>query len=172
MTSPSDLYEQALAWLRRNYTVYRFFVERDIVWTVQTYLQRRIDEDNLNYRLYNDYPMLPGRRRSLSTDLAILNAANVVEIAVEFKYEPSHTREDILRQKFPVVSWGADGVGKDVWRIREYVMQRKAKAAYSILIDECGYFHVNAPHPGSEWQVWEGGVWVLVAHVQATHGSE
>jgi len=40
-----------------------------------------------------------------------------------------------------VVFWTGEGsVEKDVQRVHEYVEQQKAKVAYSILIDEGGYF--------------------------------
>jgi hypothetical protein len=54
---------------------------------------------------------------------------NLVEVAAEFKYEPSHKRKyntsqgnvgDIWHTKFgpTVVFWGDDGVGKDIKRIQ------------------------------------------------------
>ena len=91
----SELFENAIAWLKDNYGQFQFFVERDLVWTVQTYLFSQIKEYGLPYRVFNDYPILPGNRRSLCADLAILNTDSLVEVAAEFKYEPSHTRGDI-----------------------------------------------------------------------------
>jgi hypothetical protein len=131
-----------------------------VVWTVQTRLIKVIADNELPYRVFNDYPMLPGKRRSLSADLAILNQDNLVEVAVEFKYEPSHGRQDILRAKFPVVVWGKEGVRKDVDRVREFVARGKAAAAYALLIDEGGYFRQRPPHPGARWIDWGSGVWV------------
>src|SRR6266700_1948153 len=73
-------------------------------------------EQGLPFRVFHDYPILPGKRRSLCVDLAILNTDSLVEVAVEFKYEPSHNRSDIWPTKLKpsVVFWGDDGVGKDV----------------------------------------------------------
>jgi len=165
----TELFESAMAWLRENYASLRFFVERDIVWTVQTHITKLIEEQSLPYRVFNEYPILPGKRRSLCTDLAILNCHDPVEVAVEFKYEPSHKRSgiDIWPTKFPIVFWGDDGVGKDVKRIQEFVAKGKASVAYSVFIDEGGHFCHRVPHPGSEWINWGAGVWVLRSRVEA-----
>lgn len=162
-----DLWQQALAWLHRHYADYRFYVERDVVWTVQIYLQRRIDEAGLNYRVYNDHPMLPGPRRNLSADLAIVDAVGTVAVAVEFKYEPAHGRSDILKQKLPVVAWSE--VGKDVYRIHEFVALGKAGAAYAVFIDEGGAFRHRQPPDGALWQDWGDNRWVLLSQVSASH---
>ena len=153
MKSADDLFQEALTWLRQNYGTFRFFTERDVVWTLQTRLIKTIKEHNLSYLIFNDYPILHGERRSLSTDL-VIRKDDVTEIAVEFKYEPNHKRTDILKQKFPVVSWGKEGIGKDIERILKFVAERQAKIAYSIFIDEGGYFKYRDPYPGSEWQTW------------------
>lgn len=54
---------------------------------------------------------------------------DIAEVAAEFKYEPSHRRNDILRSKFPVVFWNDDGVGKDIdiEGIHEFVSNEKQK---------------------------------------------
>lgn len=163
MQSAMQLFEGSLEWLRQNYTQFRFFTERDLVWTVQTQMRKRIDDDRLPFRVFNDYPLLAGKRRSLSADLAILNSENLVVVAVEFKYEPSHQRKgiDISNGKFPVVFWGDDGVGKDVKRIREFVAQGRAQVAYAVFIDEGGAFYRRPAHPHSEWREWGNGVHVL-----------
>ena len=161
MKTATELFEEALKWLRRNYVRFRFFAERDVVWTVQVRLMEAIEQERLPFRVFNDYPMLAGKRRSLSADLAILGQDSLVELAAEFKYEPAHSRDDIQRQKFPVVIWGRSGVGKDVERVQEFVEKGRAEVAYAMLIDEGGYFRNRAPHPGSEWVDWGNGVWVL-----------
>jgi hypothetical protein len=161
MQTDISLFENALNWLQENYPKYRFFTERDVVWTVQTYIQNQIDLLKLPYKVFNDYPMLPGSNRHLSTDLVILTSTNVIEAAAEFKYEPSHNRIDIPKGKFPVVFWGMEGVEKDIKRIHEFVDKGKAKVAYSIFIDEGGYFSNRPPHAQSAWKTWGNGVWVL-----------
>lgn len=92
MLESTELFETAMSWLRNNYPNFRFFQERDIVWTIQTYITEVIKRDNLPYKIFNDYPILPGKRRSYCADLAILDVNDIAEVAVEFKYEPSHRR--------------------------------------------------------------------------------
>ena len=124
---------------------------------MQTRIIKLIEDHNLPYKVFNDYPILPAKRRSICTDLAILDRKDSVKVAIEFKYEPSHRRSDIWGTKFPVVFWGDDGVRKDIKRAQEYVTKGVAKAAYSVFIDEGGYFRHQEPHPGSEWIDWGPG---------------
>ena len=162
MMSAVELADQALAWLKNNYANHTFFTERDIVWTVQTYLNEQ--GEKLGYQIYSDFPIEKGTRRSLCADLAIL-ADKTVEIALEFKYEPAHSRKNIWQSKFKpsVVFWnGEHSVAADVKRIKRFVEKDQAKAACSIFIDEGGFFRQKPPHPGSEWQDW-GNVAVLIA---------
>jgi hypothetical protein len=157
------LFENAISCLQENYTDFRFFTERDMVWTVQTHIIKLIEKQNLAYRIFHNFPVLPGK----TTDLAILRQDNSIEVAAEFKYEPSHSRKfaDIWPTKFPVVFW-EDGVGKDMERVREFVSKGRAEVAYLIFIDEGGYFRWREPFKGSEWIDWQNGVSVLWARVE------
>ena len=160
-----DLWDEALGWLENNYPNFSFFAERDVVGTLQCFLLRAVAERGLPWRVFNDYPMLPGNRRSVSTDLVIAGQTDVAELAVEMKYEPSHDRKDILRGKVPVVSWGPQGVAGDIRRIHEFVLAGKARTACSVLIDEGGYFR-NRPVPsGALWRRWGTGPWVLIGRM-------
>ncbi|MYC07487.1 MAG: hypothetical protein F4X57_10005 [Chloroflexi bacterium] len=155
----SDLFESAIEWLQQNYSNYRFYTERDIVWTVQTHLNSEITRHNMPHRVFNDYTLLQKRR----ADLVILNN-NIVEIAAEFKYEPSHNRNadlcgDIPKGKFPVVSWTE--VEKDIHRVKDYVSSKYAKVAYSILIDEGKWFRRKPAPVGSEWIDWMENMSIL-----------
>ena len=153
-----------MAWLREHYGEHRFFAERDIVWTVQKHILGTLEEEQLPYRVFNDLTISKGVR----ADLVILYAGSI-EVAVEFKYEPSHSRStehrgDIWPTKLDpsVVFWiGAGSVAKDVQRTREYVEQGQARTGYSVFIDEGGAFNHRNPHPGSEWLNWGEGRWVL-----------
>ena len=173
MQTAVELFENTLNWLQENYFNFRFFTERDVVWTLQTHLQQQIVESKLNYQVFNDYPMLPGSNRHLSADLVILTPTHGIQVAAEFKYEPSHERFDIQKQKLPVVFWGNEGVEKDIRRIHEFVEKGKTKAAYSIFIDEGGYFRNRPPHDHSTWKEWQKGVWILQAQVKedTQHGE-
>lgn len=156
-----ELFEQTLEWLRSNYGNYEFFLERDLVWTIQQRLRKVTAEDDLQFKVYNDFPIAKGQRRSLTTDLAILNKRNEVELAIEFKYEPDHQRgvggnRNIWPSKLnpSVVFWGKEGVGKDVERARQYVDQKSAKAAMTVFVDEGRLFRHRQPHPNTKWFDW------------------
>jgi hypothetical protein len=166
MQSGSGLFEEALEWLHKNYASYRFCVERDLVWTVQTRLNSMISQMELPLQVFHGYPILPGKKQSLCADLAIVDSHGKVQLAAEFKYEPSHSRTDILKRKFPVVLWDRDGVGHDVRRVKEIVERGRAEVAYSLFVDEGGYFRRSRlPFPQSEWLDWGNGVWVLWSRV-------
>jgi len=171
MQKTNALFEETLDWLKQNYSCFRFFVECDLVWTVQMHLLDSIQERGLPYKVFNDYPMLPGKHRALSSDLAILNSLDEVEVAAGFKYEPSHKRNDIPSTKFPVVFWGADGVQKDIQRIQEFVRIRKAVVAYALFFDEGGSFSHPPPHPNSKWIECENGLWILYSRVEANRSG-
>jgi hypothetical protein len=157
-TSSEALFEDALAWLRARYGSYLFFAERDVVWTLQLRLLERVQERGSRLTVFNDYPMLPRVR----ADLALVSPSGAVEVAAEFKYEPSHQRTDIPKTKFPVVFWDSEGVAKDVQRARDFVARGKATTAYAVFIDEGGAFRHRDPHDGSEWIDWEteGPAWL------------
>jgi hypothetical protein len=132
-----SLFQQTLTWLGDTYGERVFYVERDIVYTVQTKLNELLAETRMPWMVYNDYPMIPGPRRALSADLAIVDSTSGVAVAVEFKYEPCHRRHDVLKSKLPVVVW-ADVV-KDTLRVQEFVNTHKTTVAYAVCIDEGGY---------------------------------
>ncbi len=160
----TDLLENAVQWLRQHYDEYRFFTERDVVWTVQQRIANEIRQTGAPYRVFNDHTILPRIR----TDLASLRGDSI-EVAAEFKYEPSHIRRadrggDIWPTKLDpsVVFWTGDGsVEKDAQRIAGYVRKKRTMSAYLVFVDEGGRFRHRDPFPGSEWVDWEGGVSVL-----------
>lgn len=163
------LFLQTLDWLQTNYGRFRFFTERDVVWTVQLRLLQTIADQNLPLQVFNDYGLLPGKNRSLSADLVILDEAANPLVAIEFKYEPSHQRTDIPQKKLKddIVFWEKDGVKKDIDRIQEFARE-VCPSAYAILVDEGGRFRRRTPHPGSEWRQWGGNIWVLYARAPAS----
>jgi hypothetical protein len=153
----SALFEESVAWLQQHYGEFEFWVERDLVWTVQGRLRELISERGLPWTVFNDYPLLPGSRRARSADLVIRDAASGVLIAAEFKYEPSHHRAEFraLPGKLPVVFWGMDGVAKDLAQIHEFVDVGAAFAAFVVFIDEGRHFRHRPAHAGAEWRDWE-----------------
>ena len=170
METASSLFESTIAQLQTNYAKFHFFMERDVVWTVQTYLISSIEEAHLPYQVFSEYPILPGNRRSICADLAILNGKGIVEVAAEFKYEPSHLRKDIMPGKFPVTIW--EDITKDVTRIQQFVSIGKSQAAYSLLIDEGNFHRQRIPPSGSRWITWQSAspttqpISVLWAHIE------
>jgi hypothetical protein len=150
VVSASELVEAALAWLQREYHGFRFFAERDVVWTLQLRLCDQIASQGLPYCVFHGFRMAPG----VSADLAVLDSSSAVEVAVELKYEPSHRRHDIDQKKFPVCFWGDDGVAKDITRARSFVASGVARSAYAIFVDEGSYFRHRPPHADSEWIDW------------------
>lgn len=152
-----ELFRETVDWLRENYAQFEFWVERDLVWTLQGRLRCLIRERGLPFTVLSDYGMLPGIRRALSADLVVREAGGQVPVAGEFKYEPSHLRPEFCAQpgKLPVVLWGADGVAKDIARIRQFVEGGTARAAFGMFLDEGRHFRKRPPHPCSEWRDWD-----------------
>lgn len=154
----AELFENTMDWLRERYHEHRFYTQRDVVWTVQLRLLHEVENGELPFRVFNDYTI----SKSVRSDLVIMNG-DVVEVAIEFKYEPSHSRStkrggDIPASKFPVVVWSGEGsVPKDVERCVDYVDQGKAKVAYAVFIDEGGEFAHRTPPAGAEWRDWSAG---------------
>ena len=146
---PERLFLDALAWLEANYARFRFFAERDVVWTVQTRLLEVINQQDLPFVVRHDVPLLPGSRRGLSADLVISSEDEGMVVAVEFKYEPSHHRDDIPKSKLPVVFWGAEGLAKDIVRIHKFIEAERATVAYAIFIDEGSAFRHRPAHLGA-----------------------
>ena len=155
----AELFETVIHWLREHYADYRFFTERDIVWTVQLRLHAEIASRQFPFRVVNDYTMTPGIR----ADLAILER-DAVAVAAEFKYEPDPARSsnrggDIWHSKLPVINWPE--AAQAVERARNYAAQGQAKTAYSIVIDEGGHYNWRPPPAGCQWQDWGNGRWAL-----------
>jgi hypothetical protein len=101
------LFREALEWLGANYGSRVFYFERDIVYTLQSQLVIRVDQERLPFRVYNDYPIFPLQYRSLSADLALVAGSKEVLLTAEFKYEPCHRRQDLLKTKLPLTEWKA-----------------------------------------------------------------
>ena len=145
---------EGLAWLRSTYLRHGAFVERDVVWTVQKWLTTEIAARGLPLRVFNDYGIEPGPRRSLSGDLVLLPLDSPLPVFVaEFKFEPSHRRTDIDRKKLPVVGW--HGVVEDVARILRWVDGGLAAEGMAIFIDEGGFAHARRPPlDDCAWAYW------------------
>ena len=147
-----ELFLEVTSWLFESYSSHRFFVARDVIWTVQKRLWREISQNRLPYRVFHNFGM-PGHPTARA-DLAIVTERGTVLLAAEFRYEPDRARagEDIWRSKFPVVDWKE--VTNDVNRVQGFVARSRARSAVSVFIDEGGYFRFDlqksAPRP-SRW---------------------
>lgn len=174
MNTSIGLFEECLDWLRKYYSSYRFYTERDVVWTCQEHIRNAIDKNNLEYRVFSNLGVIPHKPRRIAPDLSIVNANGQVELIIEFKYEPTHFRFDIPREKFPIVFWGMDGVEKDIHRLDDFIGSGLVQYAYAILIDEGGYFRRRPAFPNSQWIDWENGVSILLGerHRSSAHVGE
>src|SRR5665648_948421 len=121
-----NIFKECLEVIRHYYCEYNFYCERDFVWTIQKLLKTHIEEKGLPYKVFNDFPMETGERRSKSVDIAIVKTGiddrdisygkAQAELVIEFKFEPSKMRKDeICVHKLPVVGWS--GVLEDIDRV-------------------------------------------------------
>jgi len=176
----ATLFENTMDWLRDAYGEYRFFSERDIVWTVQLRLLEEVEQANLPYRVFDEHKIRKSARSG--ADLAIVEGGSVA-VAAEFKYEPSPERkaplqpeskgnsltrkrarqraQDILGSKLPRCDWGE--IEKDIEKVRVYFHEDAVPASYAILIDEGGHWCrlYHNPPDGSEWRDWGNSVSAL-----------
>lgn len=162
--TPKELFYEILEEIRENYPTYNFIVERDLVWTIQKLLMGKFKDLNLDYEVFNDYPIERGSNRALSVDLAILksnisykdilDAKAQAELVIEFKFEPSQKRKEILAHKCPVVSWNK--VTHDIDRISRFVNDNKAKTGIAVFIDEYGlHLKDSNSYPNiANWHNW------------------
>lgn len=153
--TPTRLLLESIEWLKAHYLEYTFYLERDIVWTMQNRLVQVIEEKTLPLRVFNDFKLKLSESDTALVDLVIRNEEGSAEVGVEFKFEPCHKRTDIPKSKFPVVFWDMEGVQKDVIRIQKLVSAGEVKSAFSVFVDEGGAFRHLPPHPGTEWIDWE-----------------
>lgn len=154
MNSAVEIFYCTLRWLQQNYFSFRFYTERDVVWTIQQHAVQLSEDRQLGIKVFNDHPIILNDKRA-RVDLAFVDKHDLTVLALEFKYEPSHQRKDILPTKFPVVFWAE--VKKDIDRIHCFVESGKAQAAFSVLIDEGGYFRKRLPPYRSRWIDWDCG---------------
>jgi len=150
-----QLFENALTYLKDNYKSYHFFVERDIVWTLQLYMIKEVETQQLPFKIYDNHKFVKGKQ----ADLVILNKDQSIDTLVEMKYEPDHMRAnvDIFAGKFPRVYWNSKrdgGVEPDIVQVRSFVEQGFASLGFSIFIDEGSHFFRKTAPEGSMWVNW------------------
>lgn len=120
-----------------------FYTERDFVWICHKEIQKNISLNNLQqYQIHYEYPVSGHNEETEKTyyvDLAIVSEQIKKPILViEFKYEPNHSRLDILPSKFPVVS--LNGIFKDLNKIVAIKKTRPEINWLFVLLDEGNHF--------------------------------
>ena len=159
-TKPSNparqLFLDVLDWLRDTYTSHSFFLQRDVAWTVQKRLLDRIGRWAPGYRVIHNRKVPKGTGRQF--DLAVLDPSNTVVLALKFKFEPA---EKLEPGKSPVVEWAS--VVSDIEAAQHAADDHHAKCAYSLFIDEGGYYKDRTPPRGSRWEDWDVGNGTRVA---------
>lgn len=195
-----DLFDSVMEWLGGEYKNFHFYVERDLVWTIQKELKKRIAAGENGFEVFNDYPMIQqAGARALSTDLAILRGDQVL-LAVEFKFEPTRGGVEFttMGKKWPVVEfgWHRDGsekcpkgkpvgVHRDIKRVEDFVVDEFCRADYqrinradvaiAVFVDEDGWFQERYKQLLSctdyKWTRWEGPN-VYVLHARRGKGAQ
>lgn len=155
-----QLFLDILEWLPRTYSSHRFFLQRDVAWTVQKRLLDRICPWAPRYRVIHNFKV-PGDAGK-QVDLALLGPNGTIELALKFRFEP---RQHLAPGKCPVVEW--PNVVGDIERVQRLATKQHVRNACSLFIDESGDFKKKPTPPGSRWEEWDigrgGRVSVLIA---------
>jgi len=143
-------FTDALAWLLDDYGRWRFFTRRDVAWSLQRRLLDEFQRRGVAWGVAHDHGVLPGPRRRLPSDLAVLDEAGRVELAVELRYEPAASRGDLRRERLPLVTW-AQVLG-DHARAERIRRGGHARNAMALLLDEGGRFRERSAPTGARWE--------------------
>jgi hypothetical protein len=152
----SQLYEGSIGWLQQRYSSYRFFTERDIVWTVQTYLSKEIESRNLSLKVFDNHKVTG----NILVDLVIIDKqTDSILVGAEFKYEHDHKRIDITPGKLnpSKAFWDSKknhGVVQDVDRIKKLVEQGDIQVGYITFVDEGGHHTCHGEPEDCIWVEW------------------
>lgn len=149
--APNDarhLFFDVLDWLRNTYRSDEFLKERDLVAAAQKRLSDEVSQRSLPYQVVQECPIPHTNKRA---DLALLGSDNTLHLVIEFKYEPHHQR--LTSGQIPVVFWTE--VTKDIDRIRRFVNEGQAQSAFSVFVDEGGYYRHRETPPGGRWEDWD-----------------
>lgn len=183
MMTAEELFNSAVKWLKENYRNHTFYLERDIVWTLQNKLLDIIKANKLPFDVFNDITIYrwtdnSNKKRKIAPDLIIICKDKVqrtqrnlikglelpAELVLELKYQPSYKRKeiDIPRTKFPAVFWSngsSSTIIGDIKRISKCIQCGKTNIAYAMFIDEGGGSPFNGKIDGltniSRWEHWD-----------------
>jgi hypothetical protein len=153
----TDILKEKIEGIMEKYHSYGFMIERDFVWTVQKKLKEYIKHDAKlcgKYKVFNDFGIKKSlnkkAKRPQSADIVVVSVEEdtdikkreyiTVELAVEFKFEPLRTREDIFQKKLKQSVCDFKRIEEDTTRVEEYVKKKLAKEAVAVFIDEGSRF--------------------------------
>lgn len=151
----AELYEGTINWLQYTYSFYRFFTERDIVWTLQLHLVQEIERRHLHLKVFDNHKM----PNQTLVDLAIIEEFTGSMLLVsELKYA-DHARTDISPGKLrpSKVFWDSErnhGVVQDVKRIKRLIELGLSEAGYVTFIDEGGHHGWHEEPSNCIWSDW------------------
>ena len=147
-----DFFLRALAWLRENYKSLGFFTERDMERAVQARIAWLMRELGSPLRVFHNHGLPTAAGGTRKADLVVLDTEDRVELAIELKYEPAHSRsgKDIWPTKFDVTSWKE--IQEDVDHSGDWVAGGQARVGYAVLVDEDGHYKQRAAD--GEWESW------------------
>ncbi len=111
------LMTDGLGWLRATYPEHRIVVERDLVWTLQKWLACEVSSRELPLRVFNDYGVEPGLRRSLSADLVLLPVDQTSLLAVAKSRRPRQRQRraaEVNKSESGPWAGGQDAEGRQI----------------------------------------------------------
>lgn len=160
--------DASLEWLSEHYWDQPFWMERDVVWTLQKRLKDDPEAAGGPVQVVHNFRTAFGH-----VDLAVL-LDDMPRVLIECKYEPARQRPDFVSGRLgqAVVFWDRDGVLEDIRRVTRAVASGDAPVAYAVFFDEGGRFRHRASPPISTWLDWRSGnahVSVLLTRVDRTN---
>jgi uncharacterized protein YuzE/DNA-binding CsgD family transcriptional regulator len=160
--------DDALDWLSIHYWDQPFWMERDVVWTLQRRLTDVLEDVGDGVQVVHNLNTSVGH-----VDLAVLVDGTTLAV-IECKYEPARHRRDFATGRLTqaVVFWDSSGVLEDIRRITAAVDSGDAPIGYAIFFDEGGRFRHREPPPVSSWLDWgfdAANVSVLLTRVDASN---
>lgn len=158
-----EIFFLALEEIKREYPDYEFMVSRDVTWILQKKMNRLIEEKELPFELYQDYPLEKGCREHKENELVLVTQGTnykdlfsgkaQAELVIRVLFEPSRLRQDICVHHLPKVL--VTQLTENIRKVQSLVESNKSKEAVSILIDEYSrHRHQVSQDHQVTWTVW------------------
>jgi len=166
MNAAATLFEEALDWLRDNYSSFLFRTEYDVVTVLWGCMVREAKAQGLAIQIdYEHYVKVAAGRKQC--DIVALSSEGEILLGAEIKYEPSRTRPDIANRQLKhgrpqhlLPGHGVAGHLCDIEKVRMYVAEGRVPVAYAVLVDENSYHYglmkreqLSLPE-GVSWVEW------------------